>query len=114
MRSLQQHKQAVAKVNLKKEFLSGAGCASLLLLKDSDIEDLLKKDAQPETVNSTEAAGASAVEPDSTSVKLLENLATRGPQGSSLRRRRIVPVQDDLQLDLKRLTYRSAWMQEAF
>jgi len=45
MSALQQHKRALAKSDLKEEFLSGAGCASLLLLDDSDIEQLLKENA---------------------------------------------------------------------
>jgi hypothetical protein len=52
MSALQQHMQAVAEVNLKQEFLSGAGCASFLLLEDSDIEDLLQEAGRPSASNS--------------------------------------------------------------
>ena len=41
MNALQSHKRALAKADLREEFLSGAGCASLLLIEDSDVDDIL-------------------------------------------------------------------------
>ena len=43
MNALQRHKRALALTDLRNEFLSGAGCASFLLLEDSDIEELHKE-----------------------------------------------------------------------
>jgi len=49
---LQRHKEAVAEANLRQEFLSGAGCASFLLMEDSDIENLLQQAGRPGASNS--------------------------------------------------------------
>ena len=42
---VQQHKRAAARSDLRAEFLSGAGCASVLLLDDGEMEALLKNNS---------------------------------------------------------------------
>jgi len=55
MSALQQHKEAVAKLDLKKKFLSGAACAAFLLLEDSEMDEWLTYASGP-TANVDAAA----------------------------------------------------------
>jgi len=57
---VQQHKRAAARSDLRAEFLSGAGCASILLLDDGEMEALLKNNSNKRNRTATAAAHETA------------------------------------------------------
>jgi hypothetical protein len=93
---LQRHTRALAKSDIKEEFLSGAGCASLLLLEDDDIEQLLATAEEPAAATSAAASSRSYIATSSSNgnEKCSEYLHGK--------RRRISHF-DDIQLDRRRI-----------
>jgi len=98
MNALQTHKRALAKADLREEFLSGAGCASLLLIEDSDVDDMLSSISNKRYCPS--ATPAPATSPATASSSTIAAASSSHIQSSSTN-------YDDIHLDRRRVGKRT-------